>query len=132
MSFIAQMQALSVETETKFVEETVTKESRTATIKDEKFKALTAKYHSSIKTGIEHAAKRGKREKYINFDRDDFKANCVGLGFPQEFQDMWLKEMCNPKSEYLPTNDDTGEKIHFEGISYNIWNNRNFTTVFKW
>ena len=101
-------------------------------IKHEKFVFLTEKYHALILRGVESAASNGKREKFMNFAREDFKANHPGLGYPRDFQSMWLSEMTNPQSSYLPQNDMTGEKLHFEGLEFDIWNNGAFTTVFTW
>ena len=113
-------------------------EERAAEVRDELFTTLTAKYHDTIKRGINNAARNGKREKFINFAREDFKANCHGVGFPQEVQTAWLKEMCNPKSKYLPVAEDDnewwseGEKMHFQGVDFDVWNNKAFTVVFTW
>lgn len=114
------------------------REEQVATVRNELFTILTAKYHDIIKRGIKNAARNGKREKYINFAREDFKANCHGVGFPQEVQEAWLNEMCNPGSKYLPVAGDDnegwseGDKMHFEGVEFNVWNNKAFTVVFKW
>ena len=113
-------------------------EDHAAEVRDEMFTTLTAKYHDTIKRGINNAARAGRREKYINFARDDFKANCHGLGFPQHVMADWLKEMCNPESKYLPVAEEdnewwnAGDKMHFQGVNYDVWNNKAFTTVFKW
>ena len=139
MSFIEQMQALSIEKDNEIKKIAEEKEvarkekemERITHIKDQLMQTLTDKYHKSILTGIQNASKQGKREKYINFDREDFKANCKGLGFPKQIEIMWLEEMCNPESSYLPEDDD-GNKKHFKGINYNIWNNGKFTTHFTW
>ena len=113
-------------------------EERAAEVRDELFTSLTAKYHDTIKRGINNAARNGKREKFINFARDDFKANCHGVGFPQQVQAAWLKEMCNPDSKYLPLAEEAndwwveGEKMHFQGVDFDVWNNKAFTVVFSW
>ena len=113
-------------------------EERAAEVRDELFTALTAKYHDTIKRGINNAARNGKREKFINFAREDFKANCHGVGFPQQVQAAWLKEMCNPESKYLPLAEEAnewsseGEKMHFQGVDFDVWNNKAFTVVFTW
>lgn len=100
-------------------------------VKDKKFKFLTRKYLSTILERIEFMTSQGNRETYINFNRDDFKANCNGLGFPRQFQRTWLMEMQNPKSDYLPTLAD-GSKPSLEGIRFDIWGNKKYTTHFKW
>jgi len=113
-------------------------EKRANEVRDFMFAQLTTKYHDTIKRGICNAARNGKREKFINFSRDDFKANCHGLGFPQQVQEDWLNEMCNPESKYLPAADEAnewwaeGDKMHFEGVEFKVWNNRAFTVVFTW
>ena len=139
MSFIEQMQALSIEKDNEIKKIAEEKEAarkekemeRITHIKHQLMQTLTEKYHKSILIGIQNASKQGKREKYIKFDRTDFKANCKGLGFPQQVEAMWLEEMCNPESSYLPEDDD-GNKKHFKGIEYKIWNNAKFTTHFTW
>ena len=114
-------------------------DERVVEVRDEMFTTLTTKYHDTIKRGINNAARNGKREKYMNFARDDFKANCHGLGFPQQVQADWLKEMCNPDSKYLPVAAEDngngwaeGDKMHFQGVECNVWNNKAFTVVFTW
>jgi hypothetical protein len=107
-------------------------QDKIASIKDEKFKFLTAKYYERIKDAIVLASNCGKTEKYMNFTKDDFKANFPGLGYPSEFQKQWLDELSNPESNYVPVNSVTGKKQHFHGLKYKIWNNNSFTTVFNW
>jgi hypothetical protein len=134
MSFADKMRNIS-KAESKISEKKKLSEEELAArmekIKDEKFKFLTEKYLDTILRGIENAARKGLNEKYINFSRDDFKANCKGLGFPNQFQGKWLDEMKNPESAYLPTLED-GSKPSLEGISFDIWNNSAFTTHFTW
>tara|TARA_Y100000748_G_C15463854_1_gene476058 strand:- start:1038 stop:1493 length:456 start_codon:yes stop_codon:yes gene_type:complete len=107
-------------------------------VREKLFTTLTEKYHKLIARGINNAAVKGKREKYINFTRDDFKANCKGVGFPQEVQAAWLNEMCNPESKFLPVaeEDDNwwtkGDKMDFNGVEFKVWNNKVFTVVFTW
>ena len=102
--------------------------------KDELFKFLTSKYHAKIKRAIEGAAKRGLSEKFMNFEKDDFKANCEGLGFPKDVQRLWLNEVILNKSDdkYLPVDEDTGKPEHLDGVHFDIWNNAKFTTRFYW
>lgn len=114
------------------------REEQVVTVRNELFTILTAKYHDIIKRGIKNAACKGKHEKFINFAREDFKANCRGVGFPQQVQADWLEEMCNPDSKYLPIAEEAnewwteGEKMHFQGVEFDVWNNKAFTVVFKW
>ena len=136
MSFADQMREIAIKAEEENVnkkEETPEEfEKRVATTRDEKYTFLTDKYFESIVRGITNSAKKGKHERYINFDRDDFKANCKGLGFPSEFQKAWLEEMQNPESIYLEKFQTEDNKVSLEGIEFEIWNNKAYTTVFKW
>lgn len=102
--------------------------------KDELFKFLTNKYHAKIKRSIMSAAQRGSKEKFMNFEKDDFKANCEGLGFPKDVQRLWLKEVILNKDEnkFLPVDEMTGMREHLSGINFEIWNNAKFTTRFYW
>jgi hypothetical protein len=102
--------------------------------KDELFDFLTKKYHAKIKRSIMSAAQRGSKEKFMNFEKDDFKANCEGLGYPKDVQRLWLKEVILNKDEdkYLPVDEITGERDHLNGINFEIWNNAKFTTRFHW
>ena len=136
MNFAEQMRNIAVEAEainTKREEETQEElEKRMALIRDEKYTFLTKKYFDTILRGITNAAKKGKRERYINFDRDDFKANCKGLGYPSQFQRAWLEELQKPDSKYLEEFQTGDNKVSLEGIEFDIWNNKAYTTVFKW
>tara|TARA_Y100000389_G_scaffold193871_1_gene223161 strand:+ start:1622 stop:2014 length:393 start_codon:yes stop_codon:yes gene_type:complete len=130
MSFAEQMKSLAIISEEENREK---KLKRQEEIKDKMFKQLSDKYLLSIKNGILNAAKKGKTEKYINFKREDFKANYHGLGGVVAFQNLWLNEITNPESKYLIDDpDNEGEKINISGIKFKIWNNSSFTTVFSW
>ena len=102
--------------------------------KDELFDFLTNKYHAKIKRSIMGAAQRGSKEKFMNFEKNDFKANCEGLGFPKDVQRLWLEEVILNKEEdkFLPVDEITGERDHLHGINFEIWNNAKFTTRFHW
>lgn len=131
MSFVENIRALTAEAEAAAKENAEKREdehrARMEEVKDEKFKFLTEKYLATILRSIKNSARQGKRARYINFDRNDFKANCKGLGYPGEFQRAWLTELSNPESKYL-----LDDKENLEGISFDIWNNGAFTTVFTW
>lgn len=99
--------------------------------KDKMFTELTDIHLVKVRNSILNAAKKGAQKKYINFNREDFKANFPGMGTPAQVQKEWLKEMCNPQSKYIIT-DDEGKKLTLEGISADVWNNAKFTTVFSW
>ena len=131
----AEMEAMIAE---KVAAREAKQEERAAEVRDELFTTLTAKYHDTIKRGINNAARNGKREKFINFAREDFKANCHGVGFPQQVQAAWLQEMCDPESKYLPVAEEAnewwaeGDKMRFQGVEFDVWNNKAFTVVFTW
>tara|TARA_B110000046_G_C12909557_1_gene362220 strand:+ start:108 stop:515 length:408 start_codon:yes stop_codon:yes gene_type:complete len=135
MSFLATIKStsnsvkvdLDKKTEIKKDEKEEKLKKRQEEVKDTKFTELTTKYYTQIKRGIENAAKDGKSEKYINFDRDDFKANCYGLGNTVEFQKLWLNEIVNPSSKYIPDGEDS-----FEGFIFEPLNNFKFTTKISW
>ena len=55
---------------------------------------LTNTYHSKIMEGINHASFNGLREKYMNFNKDSFKADFDTLGNPKKIASKWLNEMC--------------------------------------
>tara|TARA_X000000368_G_scaffold107759_1_gene83711 strand:+ start:76 stop:483 length:408 start_codon:yes stop_codon:yes gene_type:complete len=135
MSFAEQMKYISItskqQQEAKNLAYHENLKKRQEQVKDNLFNILSDKYLITIHNGIKYAAQNGKREKYINFIRDDFKANCPGLGGTVAFQALWLSEITNPNSKYL-LEDSNGDKIHISGIKYNIWNNGSFTTVFSW
>jgi hypothetical protein len=101
---------------------------------DQLFKSLTFKYYKKIKTSIVFASTHGRQYSYMNFDRNDFKANLNGLGSPAKIQRKWLAEMCNPNSPYIIGNSwvDTEKQECFVGINYDVWDNEKFTTVFSW
>lgn len=120
---------------------------------------LTNKYHKSIKDALYQAAFiYGLREKYMNFEYKDFKADFPLLGKPKEVCERWLGEMCNPQSKYLPYKtpeyfiseyethfqnlpaladaqlsvSEPPTKDHFQGLQYDVWNNALFTVKFTW
>tara|TARA_B100001093_G_C25937402_1_gene639421 strand:+ start:94 stop:504 length:411 start_codon:yes stop_codon:yes gene_type:complete len=93
---------------------------------------LTEKYHNKVKTAIIKASTHGHREKYMNFNREDFKANFPTLGSPAIIISRWLTEMTNPESPYLPISEDSGCKDHFNKLQFSVWNNGAFTVHFSW
>jgi hypothetical protein len=132
MSFASKLSKISTENANASEKKRETHEEKMKAVKHEKFVSLTTLYHDKVKRAVENAAKKGNNTKYMNFNKDDFKPNCYGLGYPVEFLRMWLNEMCNPESEYLPTNKETGEKESFEGLKFEAWNNGAFTVKFSW
>ena len=102
---------------------------------DEMMIKLTDKYHPLLKKGLNQAAHAGRREKYMNFERDDSKANFPPLGTPAEMASRWLCEMTLEDSKYLPLKEgveEGGEREHFKGLAFDVWNNGSFTIHFTW
>ena len=124
MSFIAELKMVEP-VKVKTVEE------RRDEINDQMMVKLTEKYLMKIREAIINAVKYNKKEKYMNFERDDFKANFPGMPKPWILQSNWLHEMINPESKYVPT-DENGNKMTLEGINFDVWNNKKFTTHFTW
>ena len=135
MSFIEQMQILAIESANKNESDSKQKkqehENRMENVKKEKFEFLNDKYFDMIQRKIKNFSKQGKREAYINFNYDDFKANCKGLGNPKAFQRLWINSITNPNSIYLPK-DSQGNPKCLEGLHADIWGNGAFTTHFTW
>ncbi len=70
---------------------------------DELMKKLTEKYHHLIKEALWNSALiGGNREKYMNLNYNDFKANFPELGKPAEVCHRWLTEMTKEDSQYVP------------------------------
>lgn len=70
---------------------------------DELMKKLTEKYHPLIKEALWNSALiGGNREKYMNLDYNDFKANFPELGKPSQVCHRWLTEMTKEDSPYVP------------------------------
>lgn len=99
---------------------------------DEIMTRLTEKYHPLLKKGLSQAAHAGRREKYMNFERDDFKANFPTLGTPVEMAVRWIQEMVKEDSKYLPFREGTEDREHFKGLEFDVWNNKAFTIHLKW
>ena len=139
MSFIEQMRSLAIqqvdvvvsEDANVLAEKTNKREQRMKEVKEEKFKLLNEKYFDMIERKIKNMSAKGRREAYINFDWGDFKANCNGLGNPKQFQRLWIDEITNPDSIYLPK-DEEGKTKCLEGLEADIWGNGAFTTHFTW
>jgi len=134
-SFINNMQNLAIDSSNKNDDNKKIKEEEQKKRMDEKKDALMIKltdlYHEKIRSAIERASLNGSREKYMNFNYDDFKANFPGMGNPRAVQREWLNEMVNPTSKYLNIGEDT-EKACFSGLKSDIWGNGKFTTHFTW
>jgi hypothetical protein len=127
LSFIQEMQTIANDEslQDKMKEEDF--KQRQNKFKHELFLKLSNKYYWLIVEGIKYASMSGKTYKYINFYREDFKANFPGVGNPVSIQEQWLDELIKEDSKYIPIG---GRSLI--GLQYNIWNNRSFTTVLSW
>lgn len=136
MSFINNLIETSAERSKIVEEEQSEKQKRFEESKakrlDEIMTRLTEKYHPLLKKGLNQAAHAGRREKYMNFERDDFKANFPTLGTPGEMAMRWLQEMVKEDSKYLPFREGTEDREHFKGLEFDVWNNKAFTIHLKW
>ena len=108
--------------------------SRRETIKHQKFVFLTDKYFESIVSIIKRSANHGYRDVFHKFDKNDFKANFKGLGYPNEFIKLWLDELTDYESSYLPTDEENQAVISLQGIEHRVmnYNNNNITIKFQW
>ena len=138
MSFVTTLAALSQERAAVVGQEKDEKRERFERAKeqrlDEMMTKLTEKYHPLITDALNQAAYKGHRQKHMNFDREDFKANFPTLGTPAEMAIRWLTMMVTEDSKYLPLKEDgkEGERMHFAGLTYDVWNNSAFTVKFSW
>ncbi|AET72885.1 hypothetical protein PGAG_00431 [Phaeocystis globosa virus 12T] len=141
VTFIERMRLISNNKE--LVERTISNEfeKNKAARLDQLFKSLTFKYYEEIKMSIEYASTHGRKYSYMNFDKNDFKANFNGLGSPAKIQRKWLAEMCKPNSPYLISGNWVSwldkdcppvKRECFQGLNYDVWDNEKFTTVFSW
>ena len=96
-------------------------------VKHELFLKLSKKYYSLIAEAIRLASLSGRTYKYMNFYREDFKANFPGVGNPVKIEEEWLNELCKEGSQYIPFG---GRCLN--GLKFSIWNNRSFTTLLSW
>ena len=131
MSFIEEMSYLAQQ---KSLEKQLSLPEKKQRRKTELYYQLTKKYHHRIYQAIVFASSHGKLELYMNFSKDEFKANFPGLGSPRYVCSDWLKEMCTSHSKYL-NSDERGfgyQLTCFKGLKFDVWNNRAFTVHFTW
>jgi len=103
-------------------------------IKHQIFVFLTDKYFNTIVSVIKKSANYGYRKVIHKFDKNDFKANFSGLGYPNEFIKLWLDELTDYESCYLPIDEENQTKISLQGIEHSVihYNNHNITIKFQW
>ena len=80
---------------------------------------LSEKHLTVLLTKLNRAAIQGKREAFINFDREDFRMNIPGTGDTRYACNMWLSELA-------------AEGGQLDGIRFDVWGNAKFTTKFSW
>ena len=102
---------------------------------DDKMYELTDIYYLDLKKAIEFKSEKGLRELYYNLSWDHFKFNLPNTGKPSKMCSIWLNQMCNPESMYLCEGVQNGVisyRDNFQGLHFDIWNNKAFTVHFTW
>ena len=102
---------------------------------DDKMFELTSIYYDDLKKAIEFKSEKGLRELYYNLSWDHFKFNLPNTGKPSKMCAVWLSQMCNPESMYLCEGVQNGVisyRDNFQGLHFDIWNNKAFTVHFTW
>tara|TARA_B100001564_G_C20576888_1_gene641106 strand:+ start:562 stop:966 length:405 start_codon:yes stop_codon:yes gene_type:complete len=134
MTFAQDMIELSKKKNKLKLEKNISNINKRENIKHQKFLFLTDKYFDTIVSVIKKSASYGYRKVIHKFDKNDFKANFPGLGYPNDFIKLWLDELTDYESSYLPIDEENQEKISLQGIEYNViyYNNHNITIKFQW
>ena len=92
-------------------------------------KRLFDEYAGVIESSVFSAMMRGKKEQFINFDFEKFKADySLNLGRPRIVQDTFINELKrnDPNAAFT----DYGGKLF--GASHRILGNEKFTVEFFW
>ena len=134
MTFAQDMIELSKKKNKLKLEKNISNINKRENIKHQKFLFLKDKYFNTIVTIIKKSASYGYRKVIHKFDKNDFKANFPGLGYPNDFIKLWLDELTDYESSYLPIDEENQEKISLQGIEYNViyYNNHHITIKFQW
>jgi len=134
MTFAQDMIELSKKKNKLKLEKNLVNINKRENIKHQKFLFLTDKYFDTIVSVIKKSASYGYRKVIHKFDKNDFKANYPGLGYPNDFIKLWLDELTDYESCYLPIDQENQEKISLQGIDYSViyYNNHNITIKFQW
>lgn len=117
------------------MEQNLATAAKRESIKHAKFIYLTEKYFDNIVFIIKKSANYGYRKVIHKFDKNDFKADFPGLGYPNQFIKMWLDELTDYESSYLPIIDEENQtKISLQGIDNTVlFYNKKFITIkFQW
>ena len=92
-------------------------------------KKLFREYAPTIESSVFSAMRRGRREQFINFDFEMFKADhSLDLGRPRIVQDIFINEL--KRSDGNAAFADYGGKLF--GASHRILGNAKFTVEFFW
>ena len=83
------------------------------------FDNLTEKYLGYLMNCLSRSAEVGKREAFINFQKNDFRINMRNTGNPKWVCKTWLERLSSPGGP-------------LECIRYDVWGNAKFTTKFSW
>tara|TARA_Y100001935_G_scaffold255554_1_gene269423 strand:- start:404 stop:808 length:405 start_codon:yes stop_codon:yes gene_type:complete len=134
MTFAQDMIELSKKKNKLKLEKNLSNINKRENIKHQKFLFLTDKYFDTIVSIIKRSANYGYRKVIHKFDKNDFKANFPGLGYPNDFIKLWLDELTDYESSYLPIDEENQEKISLQGIECNViyYNNHHITIKFQW
>ena len=134
MTFAQDMIELSKKKNKLKLEKNLVNINKRENIKHQKFLFLKDKYFDTIVSVIKKSASYGYRKVIHKFDKNDFKANYPGLGYPNDFIKLWLDELTDYESCYLPIDQENQEKISLQGIDYSViyYNNHNITIKFQW
>ncbi len=94
---------------------------------------LTVKYYPMVCEAIQRASSNGKRELYMNFDRQDFGFSQIGKlkNRPASVCCAWIRDMQQECPVYVPASLN-GEFRSLKGIKWDVWNNQLFTVHFTW
>tara|TARA_Y100000389_G_C17467068_1_gene526613 strand:+ start:1170 stop:1574 length:405 start_codon:yes stop_codon:yes gene_type:complete len=134
MTFAQDMIELSKKKNKLKLEKNIVNINKRENIKHQRFIFLTDKYFDTIVSVIKKSATYGYRKVIHKFDKNDFKANFPGLGYPNDFIKLWLDELTDYESCYLPIDEENQTKISLQSIEHSViyYNNNNITVKFQW
>ena len=134
MTFAQEMIELSNKNMKIKMEQNIAIAAKRECVKHEKFLYLTNKYFDNIVSIIKKSANSGYRKVIHKFDKNDFKADFPGLGYPNQFIKAWLDELTDNESSYLPIDEENQTKISLQGIDNIVlfYNKKYITIKFQW
>jgi hypothetical protein len=90
------------------------------------FAFLEDRYAHKLWNAMERKSDRGARELHFNFEKRDF--DDAGFETPAQACTLFLNELTrDDRAGACPATNGK-----FYGMTYNVWNNASFTTVFTW